>query len=110
MWAAQIWDSETGVGQELHCGAAATHPTASFAEIKSVFTAYVSGFVRDTSQLSFAPIENPSFIRGRVAAGFLGGKRVAVLGELHPEVITNFELEYPVVAFEVNIGTFQTER
>jgi phenylalanyl-tRNA synthetase beta chain len=70
----------------------------------------MSGFARDTSQLSFAPIENPSFIRGRVAAGFLGGKRVAVLGELHPEVITNFELEYPIVAFEVNIGAFQTER
>jgi phenylalanyl-tRNA synthetase beta chain len=92
--------SETGVGQELHCSAATIHPTANFAEIKSVFLAFIGGFAKNVNQTSFSPMEHPSFIRGRAAGGFIRGKRVAVLGELHPEVITNFELEYPVAAFE----------
>jgi phenylalanyl-tRNA synthetase beta chain len=94
--------SETGVGQELHCSAATIHPTANFAEIKSVFLAFIGGFAKNANQTAFSPIEHPSFIRGRAAAGFIGGKRIAVLGELHPEVITNFELEYPVAAFEAD--------
>jgi phenylalanyl-tRNA synthetase beta chain len=95
--------SETGVGQELRCSAVTVHPTANFAEIKSAFLAFTSGFGRNTDLISFAAIEHPSFMRGRVARAFIREKKIAVLGELHPEVITNFELEYPVVAFEVDI-------
>ncbi len=94
--------SETGVGQELHCSAVTIHPTANFAEIKSVFLAFMGGFGKNANQTSFSQIEHPSFIRGRAAESFIRGKRIAILGELHPEVITNFELEYPVAAFEFN--------
>jgi phenylalanyl-tRNA synthetase beta chain len=95
--------SETGVGQELHCSATTTHPTANFAESKSVFLAFVGGFTKNAALVSFAEIEHPSFMKGRVAEALLRGKRIAILGELHPEVITNFELEYPVAAFEVYV-------
>jgi phenylalanyl-tRNA synthetase beta chain len=98
--------SETGVGQELRCSAVTIHPTANFAEIKSAFLAFTNGFGRNAAQVSFSALEHPSFMRGRVAAAIIRDKKIAVLGELHPEVITNFELEYPVAAFEVNIETF----
>jgi phenylalanyl-tRNA synthetase beta subunit len=31
------------------------------------------------------------------------GKKVAYLGELHPKVISNFELNVPVVGLELNL-------
>jgi phenylalanyl-tRNA synthetase beta chain len=95
--------SETGVGQELRCSAVTIHPTANFAETKSALMAFTSGFGKNAPQISFASIEHPSFMRGRAAGIMILDKRIGVLGELHPEVITNFELEYPVSAFEVNI-------
>ncbi|MEM3088354.1 MAG: hypothetical protein QXP20_04500, partial [Candidatus Bathyarchaeia archaeon] len=30
-------------------------------------------------------------------------REVGKLGEIHPEVLNNFELENPVVAFEINL-------
>jgi phenylalanyl-tRNA synthetase beta chain len=96
-------ESETSTGQELYCSAATIHPTANFAEIKSVLIAFAEGFAADLSSISFAPIEHPSFMRGRAAETLIRGKRIAVLGEIHPEAITSFELEYPVAAFEANL-------
>ena len=32
----------------------------------------------------------------------LGGKKIGSMGVLHPEVIGNFELKYPVSALEVD--------
>lgn len=95
--------SETTVGQELHCSASTIHPTANFAEMKSVFLAFVSGFTKNPIEISFAPIEHPSFVKGRAAEARLRDRRIGVLGEIHPEVITNFELEYPIAAFEINV-------
>jgi phenylalanyl-tRNA synthetase beta chain len=46
---------------------------------------------------------NPSFLEGRVAAIHVKRRKVGVLGEVHPEVITNFELENPVGAFEIDL-------
>jgi len=48
--------------------------------------------------------EHPSFIPGRVARLSVKDKEVAYLGELHPKVLTNFELETPVAAFELNLS------
>ena len=48
--------------------------------------------------------ENPSFIAGRVAdlVGEAGNGIIeGFFGEISPEVITNFTLEYPVIAFEI---------
>jgi len=50
-------------------------------------------------------VNNPSFIKGRCA----GIKAIldestpisGFFGELDPEVISNFQLEYPVVGFEL---------
>jgi phenylalanyl-tRNA synthetase beta chain len=95
--------SETSVGQKLHCSSVTTHPTANFAEIKSVFVAFIDGLTKNQHKVSFAPIEHPSYMRGRVAKVQLHEMNIGVIGEIHPEVITNFELEYPVAAFEIDI-------
>jgi phenylalanyl-tRNA synthetase beta chain len=47
--------------------------------------------------------EHSSFIEGRVGRVIVHGKKVAYLGELHPKVISNFELNVPVVGLELNL-------
>ena len=49
----------------------------------------------------YTAIEDPTFVDGRVAAFKMGGKPIAVLGEVHPEVLTNFGLTYPVALGEI---------
>jgi phenylalanyl-tRNA synthetase beta chain len=44
-----------------------------------------------------------SFISGRVGRIIVNGKKVGYIGEINPKVIYNFNLEMPVIAFELNI-------
>ena len=90
---------------------AVVHSTANFTEIKSITDAMIQNL---GLKMEIGPLEHPSFIGGR-CAGIRGIKETSndsesgkqevqitgFFGELHPEVITNFEMEYPVVAFEV---------
>ena len=47
--------------------------------------------------------EHTSFISGRVARASVDGKNVAYIGEIHPGVLSNWSLEVPVAAFELNL-------
>ena len=77
------------------------HSTANFTEIKSVMTSVLTnlGYTMEISDS-----ENKTFIEGRVAdvtGEAEKGKIEGFFGEVSPEVITNFTLEYPVIAFEI---------
>ena len=48
-------------------------------------------------------IEHSSFIKGRVAAVMISNEKVAVLGEIHPQLLENFNIENPVAAFEMDL-------
>ena len=77
------------------------HSSANFTEIKSVVTSIVSNL---GYSMEISDSENPSFIYGR-AADLTGeaqnGSIKGFFGEISPEVITNFTLEYPVIGFEI---------
>jgi len=51
----------------------------------------------------YAAIEDPTFVSGRAASFSVGGKPVGILGEVHPEVLTNFGLTHPVALAEVTL-------
>ena len=87
---------------------AVTHSTANFTEIKSIVD---SLFVNIGLKMEIEPYHHPSFIKGRCARvkGVNNWKSedlnvTGYFGELNPEVITNFELEYPVIAFELEFN------
>ena len=46
---------------------------------------------------------HPSFITGRAASINDGTRQIGIFGEIHPQVIRNFGLEQPVVAFETEL-------
>lgn len=50
----------------------------------------------------FKETENKTFIAGRCGEIIINGKPAGVFGEVHPEVITGFGLEYPVAIAEID--------
>ena len=48
-------------------------------------------------------VGHPSFLEGRAATISLKGKELGVVGEIHPQVLNNFELENPTSAFEIDL-------
>ncbi len=76
-----------------------THSTANFTEIKSLTASLISNL---GLQMTVKSLDHPSFIKGRCAEVVTKGDKVkGFFGEVSPLVISNFNLEYPVVAFEL---------
>jgi phenylalanyl-tRNA synthetase beta chain len=93
--------AETRVERRLHVAAVSSHSTANFTEIKSAVEALLRNL--GLKQWSIRAVGHPGFIEGRAAAAVIKGKELGVLGEMHPEVLNNFELENPVCAFELDV-------
>ena len=77
------------------------HSSANFTEIKSTVSSVLSNL---GYSMEISDSNNGSFIPGRVAdveGESKNGKVKGFFGEIAPEVIRNFELEYPVIAFEI---------
>jgi len=93
--------SETYTERRINLAAVSSHPTANFTEIKSFLESLLTnlGFtewtVKETS--------HPTFLQGRVATISLRDNDLGVVGEIHPEVLNNFELENPTGAFEIDL-------
>ncbi|MGB9177316.1 MAG: phenylalanine--tRNA ligase subunit beta [Methanoregula sp.] len=77
-----------------------THPDADFSE------AYASAdAVLHELSIDYVVKESrdPAFIDGRRGDIIAAGKKVGVFGEIHPAVLTAFELEHSVAAFELDL-------
>jgi len=90
---------ETRVERRLHVAGVSSHSTANFTEIKSCVEALLHNM--DLKKWEIKPIRHPSFLEGRAAVIYLK-RELGVLGEIHPEVLNNFELENPTSAFEID--------
>jgi phenylalanyl-tRNA synthetase beta chain len=96
---------ETRCERRLHTAGLSSHSTANFTETKSTVKALLSNM--GLKHWEIKPIRHASFIEGRAAAIHLKRKEIGVLGEIHPEVLNNFELETPTGAFEIDIEEIQ---
>lgn len=87
-----------------------THSQANFTEIKSTTDALITNL---GLEMVVEDMDHPSFIQGRCAhikGVKKGTSEVCVegfFGEMNPEVIRNFELEYPVIALEVEFKSLK---
>jgi len=87
--------------RHLHVAGVSANSTANFTEIKSTVEAFLTNL--SLSRWKIKPTSNSSFIQGRVACIQLGNKNIGFLGEIHPEVLNNFELENPACGLEINL-------
>ena len=98
--------TETTIGEADRVCIATTHAQADFTEIKQMLD-YLLGQL----DIEFETREenHATFIPGRVARVSVKdskgkNKDVAYVGEVHPQVLENFELDYPVAVFELNLS------
>jgi len=92
---------ETRCERRLHVAGVSSHSTANFTEIKSTVEALLHNM--GLKRWEIKPTTHLSYIKGRAATVYLKNKEIGVLGEIHPEVLNNFELENPTCAFEIDI-------
>ncbi|MEM3519622.1 MAG: phenylalanine--tRNA ligase subunit beta [Candidatus Hadarchaeales archaeon] len=91
---------ETGARNVRRVGGAMIGEGLGFARIKAV----VNALLRELGVVSeMRGCSHPSFIEGRAAEIIVGGRVRGILGEIHPQVIVNFELSDPVSAFEIDL-------
>jgi phenylalanyl-tRNA synthetase beta chain len=93
--------AETRVERKLHVAGVSSHSAANFTEIKSTVEALLHNM--GLRGWEIRPIKHMSYLEGRAATVVSKRREVGVLGEIHPEVLNNFELENPTCAFEMDI-------
>ena len=95
-------DAESGTRTLNTLSALLAHPSANFSEMHS----YID-LLFYTLGLSYKvdPTTHPSFIEGRVGKLTIDGKACGLLGELHPQVLDNWQITMPCTVFELSLDT-----
>ncbi len=88
------------VKQQNNLCAAISHSKATFTEIKSVLDTLAKQL---NLKLKVKHKKHTSFISGRCGEIFLGRKSIGIIGEIHPRILRNFNLENPVCVLELNV-------
>ncbi|NPA75736.1 MAG: phenylalanine--tRNA ligase subunit beta [Euryarchaeota archaeon] len=86
---------------ERHLGFVMVDSRVGFTDSKSI----VERILKDLGVQNYEirEKEHSSFISGRCASVFVSGTETGFFGELHPRVLENYELGYPVIAGELNL-------
>jgi len=83
-----------------HLAAVSIHPASNFTEIRGV----VDAVMRERGlEYTITGTDDPAFLKGRRAALMVDGNEIGTLGEIHPDVLTNFGLQQPTVGFELMV-------
>ncbi len=92
---------ETGSKREVHLSAATYYENADFTEIRSTLDFIMTSLGYDKDYEVKAD-KNPSYINGRFGKIYLKNACIGEIGEINPEILMNFKLEFPVAALELN--------
>ncbi|WP_049929159.1 phenylalanine--tRNA ligase subunit beta [Halopiger goleimassiliensis] len=94
----------TGVAENRHVGAVLASHDAGYEDAKARLQALCRQFDVD---LETPPTDHPTFISGRTAAVVIDGEEVGVIGEIHPKVLVEHDLEVPAAAFEFDLAALR---
>lgn len=84
----------------VKCAALISHHTANFSEIHSILETLMYYLQMD---YKLVPGDHPSFIQGRMGWIHAGGDVIGMIGEIHPKVLTEWEIHSPCSACEIDI-------
>jgi phenylalanyl-tRNA synthetase beta chain len=93
---------ETGAKREVHLSAVSYHEGADFTEIRSTLD-FIMNSLGFNQEYQIKVDHNPSYIEGRYGDIYINRKKIGEIGEISPEVILNFKLEFPIAALELNL-------
>ncbi len=91
---------ETNIEEFTRVAVALTDIVMDYTKIRQILDVLMSAL---DLEFEIEEVEHPSFIDGRVGRAVVQGVKVAYLGEIHPQVLANWELDYPVAALELNL-------
>ncbi|MFB6354822.1 MAG: phenylalanine--tRNA ligase subunit beta, partial [Halobacteriales archaeon] len=94
----------TGVAEWRTVAAVLARTDASYEDAKGRLQALARRFGAD---LETPPTDHPTFIDGRAADVVLDGEAAGVVGEVHPRVLVEYDLEVPVAAFELRLDALR---
>ncbi len=98
-------EDETGARRKLHLAAVSYHDDADYTEIRSTLD-FIMTSLGIKEYCKVVAGEDSSYIHGRIGKILYNNHIIGELGELHPDVLMNFKLEFPAVALEVNLEHF----
>jgi len=81
-------------------GIAILNSEVNFSEMQSAVEALLRGV---GTGYKLKEGTNPSLLKGRCGEIVVAGKIAGIFGEVHPEVVTNFGLDYPVAIAEIDV-------
>jgi len=95
-------EEETGAKREVHLSAASYHEEADFTEIRSTLD-FIMMALGKSNEYEIKAENNASYLNGRYGDIYLKDVKIGEIGEIHPEVLLNFKLEFPMAALELNL-------
>jgi phenylalanyl-tRNA synthetase beta chain len=93
-------DENTGVAEHRTVAGVVARHDASYEDAKARLASLCRDFGVD---LATPATTHPTFIDGRAAEVVIDGDAVGVIGEVHPRVLVEHDLELPVAAFEFRL-------
>jgi phenylalanyl-tRNA synthetase beta chain len=99
-------DVNTRVAESRHVAGVLARTDATYEDAKARLQAVCRSF---GVELETPPTTHPSFIDGRAASVVIDGDAVGVVGEVHPAVLVEHDLELPVAGFEFALSALSGE-
>ncbi len=90
-----------GTKTEFHCAALIAHPEAGFSEIQTYLDTL---FYYLNIQYELENHENSTFLPGRAGKIVFNAESAGVIGEIHPQVLENWNITMPCSVFEISLG------
>jgi phenylalanyl-tRNA synthetase beta chain len=97
--------SRTETKRQMTLGAATMHSQAGFTETKSLLTTVLQELRVPKESWMVKPLQQEFFIPGRAAEVYLKNDRVGMIGETHPKILTDHQIEFPVSILELDLDT-----
>ncbi len=93
-------NKETGVTSRRMLSSTLTNTQIGYEDVSSILSSLLlnlglKAVLKKTS--------HNSFIQGRAAEVVANGRRIGLAGEIHPQVLNNWNLEKPVAGFEIDL-------
>ncbi len=92
---------QSGIGEAVRLSVVLCHNNSNFTEIKQVLDVLFKAL---DIRYEIREINHGSFIEGRVGRVSVKDSDIAYIGEIHPKVLEEFELDMPVAALELNLS------
>ena len=98
----EVFRIENGkIKEEVNLSVGICHEKANFTECKEILNSFFKnlGIKYDIEEK-----ERKCFIKGRAGSIMIGGKQIGYIGEIHPQILSNWNIGMPVAIFEINLN------